>query len=204
MAASEQDRETRAERKDRVGGVIAGGLLAVFLTAVITWMLVATFYGAPLGGGTAAAAPAGSTSSSTDPANMYITIQINPATGWPQYSPANFSVPTGYVMFTIYNYDIPANFSGCQCNVTGTVDNTETVNGTTYSQVPWTNVAHTFDVPELGINVLNPGDAVITFEVDFTQLGTFVWLCEMPCGSNGMSGPPMGVPGYMTGTITVG
>lgn len=146
--------------------------------------------------------PASASQSSESPTNMYLTIQLNPLNGMPQYSPANFSVPTGDVVFTIVNYDMPANWSGCSCNVTGTVGGTETVNGTSYSVVSNTNVAHTFDIPALHLHVLVPGISTVTFEVDVTQSGTFTWFCEMPCGADGFTGAPMGEPGYMTGTMT--
>ena len=140
---------------------------------------------------------------STGPAHMYLTIQINPATGWPQYSPANFTVPTGVVVFTIIDYDSPMQWTGCRCNVTGTAGGTETVNGTAVSAVSNTNVAHTFAIPSLHLNVLSPGMSTVTFTVDLTQAGTFTWYCESPCGTNGYTGGAMSTPGYMTGTMTV-
>jgi len=173
-----------------VGAGLAFGVVLMF----VLWAGVASTANA------SAASPVGA----DPPANMYLTIQLNPVTGWPQYSPANFSVPSGLVVFTIVNYDVPANWSGCPCNVTGTVGDTETVNATTYAEVPSSNVAHTFDIPALGLNVLVPGMSTVTFALDLTQPGTYTWICEMPCGADGFSGPPMGLPGYMTGTITVG
>lgn len=205
MSDREPIRSENPKPKERGDSVILGSFLAIFTTAVVVWVLCCTAYGIPLGGpmGPSAAPQASSGGSSSGPVDMYITIQINPVTQWPQYSPANFSVPLGVVDFTIVNYDIPANFTGCQCNVTGTIGGVEEVNGTTYSLVPSSNVAHTFTVPALGINILNPGLSTITFAVDFATAGTYTWLCMMPCGSNGYTGAPMGVPGYMTGTITV-
>lgn len=144
-----------------------------------------------------------SPASPSGPAHVYLTVQMNPDTGMPQFSPANFTVPTGEVIFTILDYDSVMNWSGCTCNVTGTVGGTEAVNGTSYSTVPTSNVAHTFTIPSLGLNVLSPGGSTVTFTVDLTKTGALSWFCEDPCGANGYTGAPMGVPGYMSGTMTV-
>lgn len=137
------------------------------------------------------------------PAHMYLTVELNPVSGMPQYSPANFTVPTGEVVFTIYDFDSPVTWDGCQCNVTGTVGNVETVNGTAVSQLPSANVAHTFSVGALGLNVLSPGNVTVSFTVDLTSPGSYAWICLDPCGADGYSGAPMGVSGFMSGTMTV-
>jgi plastocyanin len=173
--------------------LVAGGMAFGVVLLVVVWTAVAA--AANTGGSTAA--------QSSGPTYMYLTIQLNPETGTPQYSPANFTVPAGNVIFTIADYDSAVNWSGCPCNVSGTVGNTETVNGTSYSEVPNSNVAHTFTIPSLHVNVLSPGSSVLTFELDLTQPGTYTWYCEMPCGADGFSGDPMGEPGFMTGTMTV-
>lgn len=148
------------------------------------------------------AQPAAPTSSG--PAHMYLTIQINPADGMPQYSPANFTVPQGTVIFTIADFDDVVNWSACTCTVGGTVGGTELINGTSVSQVPTSNAAHTFTVPALGVNVVSPGGgSTVTFTLDLTQAGAFVWICNAPCGSDGYQGTPMGTAGYMSGTMTV-
>ena len=135
--------------------------------------------------------------------NLTLTIAINLQNGWPQYTPANFSVPSGRVSLTIVDDDAPMYFPGCLCAVTGTVGNLEHVNGTPLHTLNDSNIAHTFDVPALGLNVLSPGMSVVTFTTYFNETGTFSWTCEAPCGTLTPEGPPMGVPGYMTGTITV-
>lgn len=155
----------------------------------------------PSGGRGASPVPAPSGSGGT--AYMYLTVQINPQNGMPQYSPANFTIPTGEVRFEIIDYDAPATWTGCTCQVTGTVGGTEEVNGTSYAVVPDQNVAHTFSIPALGLNVLSPGRSTVTFTWNVTQGGSFTWYCESPCGSNGSTGAPMGVPGYMSGTVDV-
>ncbi|MHB1435841.1 MAG: cupredoxin domain-containing protein [Thermoplasmata archaeon] len=137
------------------------------------------------------------------PAHLYLTVIINPENGMPQYSPANFTVPTGLVVVTINDTDSPMNWSGCLCRVRGTVNGVEYLNQTPYAILPPTNVAHTFSIPTLGLNVVSPGQSSVTFTLDLINPGQFIWFCMAPCGSDGPTGAPMGVPGYMTGTMTV-
>jgi hypothetical protein len=172
--------------------LIAVGVALVAVVLVLVWATMA----ASSNGGPTSTQPTG-------PAHMYLTIQINPVTGWPQYSPANFTVPAGEVVFTIVDYDSPMNWTSCTCNVNGTVGGTETVNGTSYSVVSNANVAHTFDIPSLHLNVMSPGMSTVTFAVDLTQAGTYTWMCVTPCGINGYTGGAMSTPGYMSGTMTV-
>jgi len=146
-------------------------------------------------------APAGPTPVSYE----NLSININPNNGWPQYSPANFTVPTGLVVFRITDNDSPANWSGCPCVVTGTQGSTEEVNGTPTHVVPSDNVAHTFNVPRLGLSIYSPGQSVVQFTVDLVNPGSFEWFCIAPCGAgtDPYDTPPMGVAGFMTGTITI-
>ncbi|HLY76400.1 MAG TPA: hypothetical protein VKT21_00775 [Thermoplasmata archaeon] len=134
-----------------------------------------------------------------------LTISLNPVNGWPQYSPANFTVPTGLVIFTITDQDMPMNWSACGCVVTGTQNSLELINGTPVHVVSPNNVAHTFNVPNLGLSVYTPGQATVRFTVDLLNPGSFVWFCTAPCGAgaNAYNTPPMGTPGYMTGTMTI-
>jgi hypothetical protein len=134
-----------------------------------------------------------------------LTVGINPVNGWPQFSPANFTVPAGEVVVTITDRDMPMNWSGCQCQVRGTLGGVEWVNGTLLGYVPPTNVAHTFTIPSLGLEILSPGDSIVRFTVDILGPGNYTWFCLAPCGTgtDPYSTPPMGIPGYMTGTMTV-
>lgn len=134
---------------------------------------------------------------------LNLTIEFNASTGAPQYVPANFSVPAGRVIVAITDLDAVASWPGCTCNVTGTVGGEEQVNSSPTPELPDSNVAHTFTVPALGINVLSPGGSVVTFTLDLTAPGSYAWLCEAPCGSDAYTGFPMGTPGYMDGTMTV-
>ncbi len=133
--------------------------------------------------------------------------------GFPQYvinstsgsgSGTNFTLPEGMVIVTITDHDAVNKFDQCVCNVKGTVGGTETLNGTPISSVSPSNVAHTFDVPQLGINVLSPGQSVVSFELDLNHVGSFRWECLVPCGSGPEGyGFPMFTPGFMEGTMTV-
>ncbi|HLY76579.1 MAG TPA: hypothetical protein VKT21_01685 [Thermoplasmata archaeon] len=172
------------------------GVLAIAVLATVIALPMAF----PTTGSTATA-----TSSSGQTSYVNLTIALNATTGWPQYSPANFSVPQGRVVFTITDHDSVANWTGCECAVQGTVNGVETINGTPYSTVPSSNVAHTFSIPALGLNVLSPGLSLVSFTIDVTQAGTYSWFCMDPCGTDpgGYSGGPMSTPGYMSGTMTV-
>ncbi|MCI4352617.1 MAG: hypothetical protein L3K14_04435 [Thermoplasmata archaeon] len=134
-----------------------------------------------------------------------LTVAIDPANGWPQYSPANFTVPVGRVVITIFDNDMPVSWSSCPCPVRGTIDGLELLNGTPIGNVPGTNVAHTFNIPAIGLQILSPGQSVVQFTVDLTRAGELIWYCFAPCGTgpNPYNSAPMNVPGYMTGTVTV-
>ena len=149
--------------------------------------------------GTSPSTPATPT---TVAAYVNLTVIVNATNGAPQYVPANFTIPAGLVAVTIQDQDSPMNWSQCGCVVGGTIGNTEWVNGTSYHVVPDSNVAHTFTIPKLGINVLSPGGSTVFFEAVFPA-GTYTWYCMATCGSNGETGFPMGTPGWMEGTITV-
>jgi hypothetical protein len=135
-------------------------------------------------------------------------------------SSANISVPVRtLIQVTIVSYDTPtAGSLDSQGKVNGTVGgNVYIINGTTASMgsMPeqWgTNVtsasgaslAHTFTIPQLGVNIpVVGGDTVIAY-LYFTTTGTFTWVCLTPCGfgSNGSMGA-MSTSGWMTGTVTV-
>ena len=134
-----------------------------------------------------------------------LEIQVNATTGWPQYTPANFSVHVGAVEVTIVDHDSPMAWPGCSCKVTGTTGGVESVNGTAVGTVSETNVAHTLTIGALGLNVLSPGASSVSFSFEVTEAGTYEWNCLAPCGAgtDPYDSPPMGVPGYMTGTLTV-
>lgn len=151
-----------------------------------------------------AASTSGSASSSPQTVVSYVnlTVVINATNGAPQYVPANFTVPSGRVAITIADQDDAVSWDQCNCNVSGTVGGVEWLNGTPYKVMPSSNVAHTFTIGQLGLNVLSPGGQTVFFEADFPA-GTYAWSCLAPCGSDGYTGFPMGTPGWMEGTVTV-
>ena len=164
------------------------------------------YFGATMAPHASAASPSTSPSTPSGAATViYLTINANPDTGFPQYTPANFTVPLGVVHFVITNYDVGDNWTGCPCQVTGTVGNVETVNGVSLSEVPNSDMSHTFTIPSIGENVLVPGMSTVSFDVQFTSSGYITWLCNAPCGAgdNAATSDPMGEAGYMAGTITV-
>lgn len=134
---------------------------------------------------------------------LNLTISVNATTGWPQYVPANFSVPRGMVEVTIVDRDLPMARPGCSCSVAGTTGGVERVNGSAVGTVSDTNVAHTFTIGALGLNVLVPGASSVSFSFEVPRAGTHEWNCLAPCGAgtDPYGAPPMGVPGYMTGTL---
>jgi len=134
-----------------------------------------------------------------------LSINLNQTNGWPQYTPANFSVPSGRVVFTIVDNDSPVSWPQCPCVVSGVEGGVEYVNGSPIHTVSTANVAHTFDVPNLNLAVYTPGATTTRFTVDLINPGQFLWFCFAPCGAgtNPYSTPPMGTAGYMTGTMTI-
>ncbi len=144
----------------------------------------------------------------------------------------NFEVPAGSrINFTIFGYD------GCTPlrnqlwgKVTGTIGNIMFVDGKPVSQLnsyAQCSVAHTFAIPNLGINVPvaspmtyqanehlcstspctpnNPHTVVRFSIVTPSAPGVFFWQCKIPCGLGYLdgNGGPMQTIGFMTGNMTV-
>jgi len=123
------------------------------------------------------------------------------------------------IQLTIISYDTPtAGSTDQEGKVSGTFGGTVyMINGTTAmgtnASQPWgTNVtaepgsmlAHTFTIPQLGINIpVVGGDTEIAY-LYLNQTGAFPWLCETPCGfgPTGMQGA-MSTSGWMEGEVTV-
>jgi hypothetical protein len=135
-------------------------------------------------------------------------------------SSANISLPADRMIeLVIISYDTPTPPPAQYSNVTGTIGNKMyLVNGTSasmsspmswgaeVSSVPTAQIAHTFTITSLGINIpVVGGDTEIAF-LYLTQTGTFTWQCYTPCGfpnvNAGWSGA-MITPGWMTGEVTV-
>ena len=139
----------------------------------------------------------------------------------PAYVPSSFTVPANsMVLVTVTNFDTASPLTGAlvkYSKVTGAVGNTmrvqsinpkspNTLLGTarTMGYLAPTLVSHTLTIPRLGINVPMAGQSRITFTIKTGKPGTYQWLCMDPCGNgSGGEGAPMGVVGYMEGTMTV-
>lgn len=134
-------------------------------------------------------------------------------------SAANITLPAHtLIRLTIVDYDTPSPLPAQYGQVTGTVGNVVyLVNGTAASSSnislsgeklsfinPNTQVAHTFTVPQLGINIPSMGGSTEVAEFTLNQTGVFTWHCMDPCGfgPSGWAGP-MSAPGWMSGTLTV-
>ncbi len=202
-----------AARPTRVPGRAPAGApggVSLSPRTLFTYFVVGTLVSLGVGVGLTTAFPpqaSGPSSPGTGPTTyVNLTVILNQTNGWPQYVPANFTVPTGTVVFTITDQDSPMNWTQCPCVVSGTPGDTELVNGTPAHVVSSANVAHTFNVPKLGLAIYSPGLSVVQFTVRLLTPGSFQWFCLAPCGtgSNPYSTPPMGTPGFMTGTLTVG
>ena len=135
-------------------------------------------------------------------------------------SSVNISLPAHtLIQMTIIDFDsasaLPAQFA----QVSGTVGNlVYVINGTTAageninltsaaavsSLNPNTEVAHTFTVPQLGLNIPVAANSIEVANFYINQTGTFLWHCEDPCGYGpyGWAGP-MSAPGWMEGNVTV-
>lgn len=76
--------------------------------------------------------------------------------------------------------------------------------GVTVSSVPLDDIAHTFTIPSLGINIPVPVSSTVTAFIKIDKAGTYTWFCETTCGSGdtGLEGA-MATPGWMTGNVVV-
>lgn len=130
---------------------------------------------------------------------------------WPRYVPASFTVRAGVpVRVTIVNHDSgTAPLAGAMQMYDAVQGGAETLDGKAVTSVENSKVAHTFTVPELGINAVVPAAPegstnTVTFTFTPTKAGTYEWHCYAPCGEGkeGMSGA-MSTQGWMEGRITV-
>ena len=138
-----------------------------------------------------------------------------PAEGYAAYLPSTaLRVPAhSTITVTIRNFDLePAVMSAAlpYTTVQGTVGGVAYADGRIYTALDRTAVAHTFTVPQLGLNVPIPDraasgrpDVVVTFRFRTSSPGTFAWQCFDPCGNgpDGMDGP-MTELDYMRGSLT--
>ena len=143
-----------------------------------------------------------------------LTGKMDGHPGWPRYTNTSWTVHSGQeVVLRITSYDDgTAPLTGVQTmydHVQGTAGGTELVDGKAVSAVSNQDVAHTFTVVALGLNLPIPSAPTggsVTVVARFTPAltGTFVWQCYAPCGSgmNSMGGA-MSTMGWMEGKVRV-
>jgi len=68
--------------------------------------------------------------------------------------------------------------------------------GETLSSVPLSDVAHTFTVPGLDLNIPLPTSSTVVAYFTVAKGGTYQWFCETSCGDAAMS-----TVGWMTGSL---
>lgn len=151
--------------------------------------------------------------------------KANLVKGWPLYSPAYFVLPANsLITMSINDYDNGPSplLAGMEkfAKVSGTVGNVAIyamnmknekvskgvgqVAPGVHSRMSPKQVAHTFTVPAMGLNVPTTGLQTVTFMFYTGEPGMYEWICEAPCGvgSDGMGGPMM-VLGFMRGYMFV-
>ncbi len=160
-----------------------------------------------------------------------IVIQRDDATGlagtitgkpdWPRFVPSDITVTAGkQVTLLIVDYDdmnTPIQSMQSMMSLNSASGGQESVNGKAVSAVGNKDIAHTFTVMSLGINVPIPvaeksgsgntavvTPSIVTFTFTPEHTGTFTWQCFTPCGtgSDGLGGP-MVQQGYMRGILNV-
>ncbi len=169
---------------------------------------------APLASGALIAGTAGAASPHVTVTMQLITNTTGKLGGQPKFTNANWTVKKGEtVTVRIINHDdgtapLTGNYMK-YVKVMGTTSGSELVSGKTVKTVSDINIAHTFTVVGLGLNLPIPAAPtgktnVIVATFVAKKAGTFVWHCFAPCGSgaNGMAGA-MSTMTWMEGHITV-
>ncbi len=132
---------------------------------------------------------------------------------WPAYAPNKLVVPANsLVTITLHDYDLgldsPMPKGTPFASVQGTIGGVAYLNGQPYAALAPEQIAHTFTIPQLHINVPLPGFGKESDTISFTfrigKAGTYTFQCFDPCGTgnSGFEGP-MATKGYMVGTLTV-
>lgn len=133
--------------------------------------------------------------------------------GWPRFAASSITVPAGKkVTLVITNYDDgPTPLPAAERAYNKVSGGTETIDGKPVTFVSNKIIAHTFTIPQLGINVpiaAGPGHGVgatVTFTfVAPKKKGIYLWQCYVPCGTGPQgTGGAMATNGWMRGTMTV-
>lgn len=164
-----------------------------------------------------------SAAASSPPVDLYLTLVSDAMTGkqnWPVYVPTDLTLPAHRTINArIVQFDSGAGElpdGSPFAKLTGVLDGSATRQAitqadpnnpgtpTTYQELAAKDVAHTFTIGALGLNVPMPVSSVVSFTFKTGDAGTLTFQCMVPCGTgpNGWSGP-MVAKGYMTGSIHV-
>lgn len=129
---------------------------------------------------------------------------------WPAMAPSDLTFAKGdTVVLTIKEYDSAPTALPAGSPYNAVTGGTMTLDGAAATTVSNENIAHTFSIPDLGINVPLAkapegkfSTTVFTFKVD--KAGTFSWRCFTPCGGDpkGMGGS-MATKNWMQGSVVV-
>jgi heme/copper-type cytochrome/quinol oxidase subunit 2 len=140
-------------------------------------------------------------------------------------SAANIALPAHkLIKLVIVNYDdgsapllmnSGANVSGTQNKSENVVNNANVnstqgatainvIGGQEVSSINASNVAHTFTIPTLNLNLPIPPSSTVSAYFTLNSTGVFTWVCLTRCGfgSMGILGA-MDTPGWMEGSVTV-
>ena len=175
----------------------------------------------PSGAGPRPSQPVGQSALASPTLPPYLTgtsINLHTTPGgpadWPGYTPSDLYIPANsLVTLTIRNYDLddpssptPAPYARVQG-----IQGSATLDGRPYVALNPAQVAHTFTIPALHLNVPIPGNTApgvafvtVTFTFRTGAAGVYMWQCFAPCGDgpDGESGP-MHTRGDMMGTLIV-
>lgn len=202
-------------------GAISPVLVVVALVAVLAGLEVSVAAVAGVAGGVRAVAdhlsPAAAPVASHGTVTVTAEIQtgaMDGRPGWPRLAPADLTFHAGQtvVLRIVSHDDGVAPLLGAQTefgSVQGTVGGTELVDGKPLRSMPPEDVAHTFTVVALGLNLPIPaaptgGSVTVVARFVPTRTGTFLWQCYAPCGSGaGSVGGAMSTNGWMAGKVRV-
>ncbi len=203
---------------------LAIGLLAAVTVAAAACGSAASVSQAAPAPGAAQTVASAAPAATAAPVEVHLYMSIltggqNGKKGWPEYIPANFTVPANAIVdVQIRDFDDgPATVSTGMNQVKGTVGGTmqviDAVNGPveqqpakTLTEIPANDVAHTltFSGKGFSLNVPIPPTSTVEFSFKAPAAGTYLWQCESACGTgtDGWGGP-MATNGWMQGIMTV-
>lgn len=129
----------------------------------------------------------------------------------PEFLPGNFQLPAhATIHMTVISFDDgPAPTPG-YTKIKGVSGNAVTLDGKRVTRIAANDIAHTFTVPALGLNVPIPAAptgkyVTVAFTFHTGGAGRYAWQCYALCGA-GQSGwgYPMTANGMMRGVVKVG